>query len=294
MIASTPSTNTSLVGDLCQGLVAGYSVRKLRQDYTGDCLQVRRNSDGTTQDIGFSNDVLDTGALLSFVGAGDGTVSIWYDQSATGENAVNTNPNTQPTIVSAGSLITQGGIPTLQMVGTTGLNNGQFLRILNPSYFDNNYNYAVFVTFHWNTSTSSDLVFYVNWTNSGNSNGNGTYVNASTGIGVFGRNAADSFIGVVNDKGPGRYIATAIYDREQGFLQGTVNSPGGYMGKNENYLFNPTTTRGAMIGARFNFGVSDPVDSNFMNGSVQEVLVFQPSIEEFDGFIRDNIQNYFF
>jgi hypothetical protein len=52
------------------GAVSAYSLRKVRTAYTGDAIEVRRSSDGGTQDIGFdANGDLDTTALLAFVNA---------------------------------------------------------------------------------------------------------------------------------------------------------------------------------------------------------------------------------
>jgi hypothetical protein len=52
------------------GAAAAYSLRKLRTAYTGSAIEVRRSSNGDTQDIGFdSNGDLDTTALLDFVNA---------------------------------------------------------------------------------------------------------------------------------------------------------------------------------------------------------------------------------
>jgi hypothetical protein len=59
-----------------------YSFRKLVTDYTGPCLRVKRSSDSTEQDINFlGNGELDTTSLLSFVGAGEGWITRWYDQT---------------------------------------------------------------------------------------------------------------------------------------------------------------------------------------------------------------------
>jgi len=62
--------------------------KKLRSAYTGDCIEVRRSSDSTTQDIGFdANGDVDTAAIASFVGAGNtGTIVTWYDQSGNGND----------------------------------------------------------------------------------------------------------------------------------------------------------------------------------------------------------------
>lgn len=86
-------------------LACAYSLRKLLTSYSGNCIQVKRSSDSTTQDIGFSSGVLDTSALTSFVGSGTGYVTVWYDQSGNGRN-VNTvtSDATSPIIVTSGTL----------------------------------------------------------------------------------------------------------------------------------------------------------------------------------------------
>jgi hypothetical protein len=97
---------------------AAYSIRKLRIAYTGSAIRVRR-TDLTEANIGFLlNGDLDTTALLSFVGTGaldNGFVTTWYDQSGNGKNATQTTAINQPQIVSAGSIITNGGKPCLQL-----------------------------------------------------------------------------------------------------------------------------------------------------------------------------------
>jgi Ig-like domain CHU_C associated len=80
-----------------------YSIRQLSTSYTGKLFQVRRSSDNTTQDVGFTaGGEADTTALKTFVGSGDGFVSIWYDQSGSGNNATQATALLQPRIVSAG------------------------------------------------------------------------------------------------------------------------------------------------------------------------------------------------
>lgn len=89
------------------GYLKGYSLRQLLSTYTGSAIEVRRDSDGTTQDIGFVSNELDTASLLSFVGAsGTGTVRTWYDQSGNGFDLRQTNATYQPMIVDAGTLVT--------------------------------------------------------------------------------------------------------------------------------------------------------------------------------------------
>jgi hypothetical protein len=111
--ASAPLTSSYLL-DTYGGAAAAYSLRKLRTAYTGAAIRVRRSSDNTSQDIGFKADgTLDTTAMLSFVGAGNGFVSIWYDQSGNSLNMVQDTSVLQPTIVTAGSVKTDAGKPAL-------------------------------------------------------------------------------------------------------------------------------------------------------------------------------------
>ncbi|MEI7584619.1 arabinofuranosidase catalytic domain-containing protein [Runella sp.] len=114
IIASSINVATSLLLDLYPSAAAAYSVRKLRTLYTGSCIRVRRSSDNTEQDIGFSGTNLDTTALTSFCGAGNGFVTTWYDQSGNARNATQTTAANQPQIVSAGAVITNASKPCLQ------------------------------------------------------------------------------------------------------------------------------------------------------------------------------------
>lgn len=84
------------------GAVA-YSLRLLSSDYAGAAITVRRSSDNATQDIGFTTDGhLDTASLKSFVGAGNGYVARWYDQSGNNFPAEQANNALQPVIVNGG------------------------------------------------------------------------------------------------------------------------------------------------------------------------------------------------
>jgi hypothetical protein len=94
--------------DAYPSAAAAYSLRKLRTAYTGSAIRVRRSSDNTEQDIGFLNNQLDTTALTTFCGVGNGFVTTWYDQSGNGRNASQTTAANQPRIVNAGVVEKQG------------------------------------------------------------------------------------------------------------------------------------------------------------------------------------------
>ena len=81
------------------------SLQKLRSAYEGSAIRVRRSSDNAEQDIGFTGDDIDSSSLLTFVGAGDGFVTIAYDQVGS-SNFTQTTAARQPKVVSSGVMIT--------------------------------------------------------------------------------------------------------------------------------------------------------------------------------------------
>lgn len=99
------TTSAQFIMDLVPNSFFGISLKRLRAAYAGQCIRVRRSGDNTQQDIGFSANNLDTAALLSFVGAGNGFIVTWYDQSGNGFNVTNATSGQQPQIVSGGSLL---------------------------------------------------------------------------------------------------------------------------------------------------------------------------------------------
>lgn len=104
-----------------------YSLRRVKSAYSGNCIRVRRSSDNTEQNIGFSGNELDTTSLLSFCGAGSGFITTWYDQSGNNRNAVQTSASVQPRIVNAGVLETKNSKPSIRFqAGTIQLESYKF------------------------------------------------------------------------------------------------------------------------------------------------------------------------
>lgn len=95
-----------------------YSLRKINASYTGYCIKVRRSSDNTEQEISFSGSYCDTSALKSFVGANDGFVVKWYDQSGLAIDATQTTTSYQPKIITSGVIERSGTIPSINFDGT--------------------------------------------------------------------------------------------------------------------------------------------------------------------------------
>jgi hypothetical protein len=116
-----------------------FSVKKIRNAYSGNCMKVRRASDNTTLDIGFSGDDLDTSSLQTFCAGTDGFVETWYNQSGTSAVATQTVLANQPKIVTSGSVILKDGIPAISSDGVD-----DFMNVLNgESFFVTAYTFSV-------------------------------------------------------------------------------------------------------------------------------------------------------
>jgi len=108
--------------DTYAGAAAAYSLRKIRNAYSGSAIRVRRSSDNAEQNIGFAaNGGLDTATLLAFAGSGNAFVTTWFDQSGKANNVVQTTASGQPQIVSAGAVITLNSKPTMYFNGANSL-----------------------------------------------------------------------------------------------------------------------------------------------------------------------------
>ena len=130
----------SFVGllDTYPDAAAAYSLRRLRANYSGSAIRVRR-TDNTEQDIGFLNNELDTTSLLSFVGSGDGFVATWYDQSGNGKDFSISAANLQPSIVNNGSVILDNSKPSVAFNGTSNYLTSPSLNLGNTTTYFNVY-----------------------------------------------------------------------------------------------------------------------------------------------------------
>jgi hypothetical protein len=100
--------------DNYQNAAMAYSLRLLRNEYAGSAIRVRRSNDNAEQDIAFDNSGnLDTTTLSTFVGAYNGFVTIWYDQSGNGRNATQTTAARQSRIVNNGTVELLGSKPCI-------------------------------------------------------------------------------------------------------------------------------------------------------------------------------------
>ena len=91
------------------GATVGLSFRLLKSDYAGNCIRIRRSSDNTEQDIGFSGTYVNRSAITSFVGASNGFIVKWYDQTGNGNDFTQTTASAQPKIISSSTFDGRNG-----------------------------------------------------------------------------------------------------------------------------------------------------------------------------------------
>jgi len=105
--------------DLYRPAAGAYSLRRLREAYTGPAIRVRISETNDETDIGFdSNGNLDTTALTTFAGSYQ-TIQVrtWYDQSGLGRDAVQTTLAEQPIIIENGAVVQENGKPAIKFDG---------------------------------------------------------------------------------------------------------------------------------------------------------------------------------
>jgi len=100
--------------DVYSGATAAYSLRDLRAGTSGSAVVRVRRSAGSPSEADFTAVQVANGELAAWVGAGNnGFVHTWYDQSTSGNNAIQATTSSQPRIVSGGVLDTDGGNPAI-------------------------------------------------------------------------------------------------------------------------------------------------------------------------------------
>lgn len=86
--------------NLTEDINFAYSLRLLRSDYEGALIRLRRASDNAEQDFFCGDDDrIDIDAINTFKGTSNVFVTVWYDQSTLGINAIQTIADRQPRLI---------------------------------------------------------------------------------------------------------------------------------------------------------------------------------------------------
>ena len=89
-----------ILDDKEDSLSFALSMRQLRTDYVGPLIRLRRASDNAEQDFcKGQNDIVDIDSINSWRNGSNVFVTVWYDQSDSNRNAVQTNQAFQPRFV---------------------------------------------------------------------------------------------------------------------------------------------------------------------------------------------------
>lgn len=281
--------------DTYSGAAAAYSLRKLSSTYTGDAIRVRRSSDNTEQNIGFDGSGnLDTTALTTFVGANNGFVTTWYDQSGNSRNVTQSIAAYQPRIVNSGVVDTHLGKPS-PYFGYNSTGNMSLRYVTNPVDM-------------WNTSNMTVLGV----TNKISAGGAYTY---SRIYGLCNRFSADfnsvnSMIGMIDDANLGGFNpGLSTYSNSAGSFQSyTYNSsilfwsqkiggasPKLYIGTNNNSLISANTAAGNIIPHFLtlgNFNDDGSINSG-LKGYINEIIFYTSDQTSNRTGINSNINTFY-
>ena len=278
------TSNISRLLDTYSGATAAYSLRKIRTEYTGNAITVRRSSDNTSQNIGFdANGNLDTTSLLSFVGAGNGFVSVWYDQSGNNKHVVQTTAASQPQLVVNGVVALKNAKPAIDFT------SGQFLRCAQQGA--TNTAVSIFSVlslkslssrgFAWDVGNTSGYQYFAldinTWGTSGNKFGLFISTNSDTDAST---NLNQNLITLI---APNTSFATNLFANTRFHLNGTQKniSWGTGMGF-------PSYAGSSII----TIGNSN-AENVFFNGQQQEFILYPVNQTANRSAIETNINNYY-
>lgn len=270
LLSSISSLNTPLL-DTYTEASAAYSLRKLKTDYSGHAIRVRRSSDNTEQNIGFNGSGnLDTTTLLSFVGSGNGFVTTWYDQSGAAKNATQTTAANQPQIVSSGVVHLKNGKPSIYFSGN------QMMVTTTNVVSTGNQPYSIYGVSH-NVGISSSTLFYIG-SGSGN-NGIGLQVISGGSLRHFWYTSEfASYASTINNQ----YYYSIEFTGSNVFTSRNDSTTLNATGRTKNTL-SPTL----MIGKMVNW-------NEWYNGYHQELIIFDNyNTNEVSTGIRVNINTYY-
>jgi PKD repeat protein len=267
---------------------AAYSLRKLTPNsvYSGAAIRVRRSSDNTEQDINFvsslANATIDTTALLTFVGAGNGFVTTIYNQNGSGEHLTQTTASSQPRIVLSGVVDTLNSLPSMVFDGSNNFMSGG--NILSIGLGNNMQSHAV-------TSMNNNNAIYAKALAAGLTNRYALLADSGSTFSLLHDN-------VSNLVAQNTSIAT-LYANQRLFNQEFIRNTSNKLFVNNNNVATyigsvgevATRTTRFLLGAYSN--ATDTGEILYLNGKVQELVIYiQPTLPNLSN-VNININAYY-
>lgn len=199
----------------------GYSLRKLRNTYTGFAIEIRRSTDNATANVSFdTTDIVSTASTISITSVGTSSfktgdnmtlatfssgiiyVTKWYDQGPLAYDAIQTNTNCQPQLQlniasptkSVPAIFFEGNANAaltdyliinqpIENIVNNGI-NGTFLLSIKPTTNTNQNSFGTWLPGGWRWS------FHINWSD-GNVYFDSAEVCCATNRRYFNNNAGD-------------------------------------------------------------------------------------------------------
>jgi hypothetical protein len=278
------------------GVAAAYSVRKLFNDYTGYAMRVRRSTDNTELDIGFTNfNKLDETSIISFCGGIGtvGTVVAWYDQSDNGYTAGVNNIAYgvgYPVIYTSGAisrLLESNGAPAIGFNSNSGL----ICNTTSPN-FDFN---SVFVTECHNNSPidsknqriyskrNSDLLLSVLQPGAGSTQNNYIYKRGNASCLSVTTQPTAFFLNTKNIIDVTNATAVNADIRGNNALQPATAFPLGAPQNNANFA----------LGIGTNVNNVPPSGGNYFSGRMSELIIYNTDMREYRQSIINNMDYYY-
>jgi hypothetical protein len=276
---------SNLLLDYYTNSLAAYSFRKLKKDYTGPCLRVRRSSDNTEMDIPFnSNNEVNETAILNFVGSPN---KLTYSQDFT--NAVWTKSGVT---ITADQGLAPDGTQTADLYSeNSGSGNHYMLRYypnvaLNTGY---NWNSSFYIKKSPdNTTTNNKIIVKENLAGGAQS----SYVefNLDTGTYTISRSNGINIIGAqMTDVGNGWWRCSMYGDVLSGRTAGQIPTTLFRNGGN-NGAYGNLDLRGISIGA---YSYTPYVANEVLNGEIQEVILWNTDQSTNRLNILNNMNTYY-
>jgi hypothetical protein len=287
IVVSKKKVSVNNLSTLISSSLITYSLRLINSNYTGKCIKVKRDSDNTTQDIGFVAGTIDTTSLLNFVGGGNGFLDTFYDQSGNNYNIFggSAGSSSLPKIVSNGSLVTYNSKPALNF------NGSQFYYYSEKSY--------AYCSLPSNTLTSvtsftqnavgqgEGVLITVSGSNDGNQNSclgaANTVQDGNIGPWYGGYNQGGAFI-ATSYNNINNNVLTKTYDGST--INGYVNGANAFTASGIAYSL---TTSDILLGVQNTYGLNVS-----FNGYLQEATVFLRTLSDTDRQLLEQNQEAYY
>jgi hypothetical protein len=263
--------------DRFPGAAAAYSLRKLRTQYSGPAIRVRRSSDNTEQDIGFdTSGKLNEIQLRLFIGSNDAFITIWYDQM-NNYNVNQTTQSLQPRIALGGVIDRLNGLPTIYTPRGRNLQSAVSILLSDMSYFG--------VINIESIATSSDAIISLQV--AGSTNQYRAIATATVNsLALISRTSAGNFYAQSLISTGTSYIFSGFWrsdsDRE-------IFTNGGNSGTNTSTSAGFTATKLLIFKTRD----TDPSGTNEYRGYCSELIFFNSNENNNKYSIEKNINNYY-